>query len=250
MRTEIITSKQNSTLVHVRKLLRSRSYREETGQYAAEGTKLLEEALHWSCDVQTVILTPEVVCPPIGSNVRVIQISKELMGQLSLQGQPQGAIFVCNFPKSTDTKIAPGTVILDGIQDPGNLGTILRTADALGIPVILSEGCADVYNPKTVRASMGAIFRSVPQWARRKDILESCIEANVPLWATAMGEGAVDIRAIPVCQYAVVIGNEGQGVSQEFLEAAAGTTIIPMNPRCESLNAAIAAAIVMWQMKR
>ena len=140
--------------------------------------------------------------------------------------------------------------MLDGIQDPGNLGTILRTADALEIPVILLDGCADVYNPKTVRASMGAVFRTQPVKMTRAQAVAVCRERGIPLLAAAMSADAVDLRQADLRAAAVVIGSEGQGICPELFAAAEQKIIIPMSPRCESLNAAVAAAIVLWQMKR
>lgn len=138
---------------------------------------------------------------------------------------------------------------LDGIQDPGNLGTILRTADALDVPVILTQGCADPYGWKTVRASMGAVFRSRPMRGTQEEILSASKTDGVPLAAAALSKRAKDIRQAHLNRYAVIIGSEGRGVSRQYLEACSRELIIPMNPRCESLNAATAAAIVMWQIQ-
>ena len=140
-------------------------------------------------------------------------------------------------------------LILDGIQDPGNVGTILRTADALDVPVVLLEGCADPYNWKTVRSSMGAVFRTPVIQARWEEVKDACKEAGIPIGVTALSDRAVDIRTASLSRMALVIGSEGQGVRREILESADQELIIPMNPHCESLNAAIAAAIVMWQIK-
>ena len=141
-------------------------------------------------------------------------------------------------------------IVLHHPSDSGNLGTILRTADALEIPVILSSGCADPYSAKTVRASMGAIFRTPPQMGEPQAVLDACRAQKIPLAVTALSHQAVDIRQGNPAECAVVIGSEGRGVSAAFLQAAQRQLIIPMHPRCESLNAAIAAAIVMWQMRQ
>jgi TrmH family RNA methyltransferase len=140
-------------------------------------------------------------------------------------------------------------LLLDGIQDPGNIGTILRTADALEIPVALLEGCADPYSHKVVRSSMGAVFRTQVVQTTWEEAKIACKQAGIPIAVTALNETARDLREAPIRQMAVVIGSEGQGVRQEILDAAEQALIIPMNPNCESLNAAVAAAIVMWQMK-
>ena len=142
-------------------------------------------------------------------------------------------------------------LVLDGVQDPGNVGTILRTADAFDCDgVFLVNACADPYSPKTVRASMGAVFRTQPVKADWAEVKAACGVAGIPVAVTALSQRAKDLRNADLRGMAVVIGSEGQGVRREILESADGELIIPMNPRCESLNAAVAAAIVMWQMKQ
>ena len=164
---------------------------------------------------------------------------------------PQGALFLCRLPEKRAFQAKPGMLLLDGIQDPGNLGTILRTADALDIPVALLEGCADPYSHKVVRSSMGAVFRSPVVQSTWAEVRASCMEAGIPVAVTALTDRAKDIRdEADLGRMAVVIGSEGRGVRTEILEAADGELIIPMNPRCESLNAAVAATIVMWQMNQ
>ena len=141
-------------------------------------------------------------------------------------------------------------LLLDGIQDPGNLGTILRTADALDIPVTLLEGCADPFSHKVVRASMGAVFRVQPILSTWAQVSEECRQADIPIGVTALSPRAKDLRQANLGAMAVVIGSEGRGVRQEILDNADAELIIPMNPHCESLNAAVAATIVLWQMKQ
>ena len=243
-----ITSRQNPLVQRMRKLLRSRSFRQECGLFAAEGTKLLGEAARWCQGLDMVLCTPDVTLPELPTGVIVHQVSRELLEYVSTMDAPQGVVFSCRIPVLPDCPAEAGMLLLDGIQDPGNLGTILRTADALGVPVLLTDGCADPYNPKTVRAAMGALFRSVPAFRTKRDILQDC-EAGLSLAVTAMSSDAQDLRTADLSRYCVVIGSEGQGVCREFLEAAAAKLIIPMRAECESLNAAIAAAIVMWQMR-
>lgn len=244
-----LTSRQNPLLQHVRKLQTSRSYRIRSGEFVADGTKLLAEAVKWCCGLTTVILADGVQSPPLPEHVRVVRVPADVMDSLSTMQTPQGALFVCRLPEERNFALTPGMLVLDGIQDPGNVGTILRTADALEIPVVLTDDCADPYNAKTVRASMGAVFRTPPLCAQRQQILQACRERNIDLAVTVLSQQAVDIRQAQLNACVVVIGSEGKGVSHTFLQAARRQFIIPMNPRCESLNAAVAAAIVMWQMK-
>ena len=249
MMEERITSRKNPLLQQVRRLLTSRKERQESGLFVADGTKLLKEAVaHWE-GLETVILSDGVEAE-LPDFVRCVRVPEEIMAWVSPMQTPQGALFVCRLPQMTAFVPEAGMLLLDGIQDPGNLGTILRTANALQIKVALLEGCADPYNHKTVRASMGAVFRSIPVVTTWQEAKAACEAAGIPVAVTALSDKARDLREAPTNTMAVVIGSEGQGVRQEILESAAEELIIPMDPRCESLNAAIAAAIVMWQMKQ
>ena len=142
-------------------------------------------------------------------------------------------------------------IVLESVQDPGNVGTVIRTANAFRIgAVILTGDCADVYHPRTVRATMGAIFRQnvlVMDKSSLKDFLK---ESGLPLYGAALSERAKDLRELSLRHAAVAIGSEGRGLSEELLALCDEELIIPMNPDSESLNAAVAAALVMWEMER
>lgn len=246
--TEFITSRKNPLLQQVKKLLSSRKEREKEGLFAADGTKLLQEAVKYCPGLHTVILS-ESVDAEVPAGVRVVRVPEDVMASISPMEAPQGALFLCRLPEKREFTAKPGMLVLDGIQDPGNIGTILRTADALEIPVVLLEGCADPYSHKVVRASMGAVFRTPVIQSTWEEVSAACAKAGIPVAVTALSDRAEDIRSADLKNMAVVIGSEGRGVRKEVLENADHELIIPMNPRCESLNAAIAAAIVMWQMK-
>lgn len=243
--SERITGRKNPLLQQIRKLLSSKKYRQETGLFVSDGTKLLQEALRWWDGVETVILT-DGMDVQVPDSVRLVYVPEDVMAYISPMETPQGALFICRLPQKTAFIPKPGMLLLDGIQDPGNLGTILRTADALQVPVALLEGCADPYSHKVVRSSMGAVFRTPVVQTNWQHVLDS----GVPVAVTALSDRAVDIRSAKLTDMAVVIGSEGQGVREEILRHAQNQLIIPMDSRCESLNAAIAAAIVMWQMKQ
>lgn len=244
---ERITSRKNPLVQQVRKLLTSRKAREEAGLFVSDGTKLLAEAARYCPGLDTVFLTDGVEAQ-VPESCRRIRVSREVMEAISPMESPQGAVFLCRLPEKRAFVPEKGMLLLDGIQDPGNVGTILRTADAWNVPVALLEGCADPFSHKVVRASMGAVFRrdiTVTTWEAAR---ESCRQAGIPVAVTALRSSARDIRQADVGAMAVVIGSEGQGVRQEILEEAAQALIIPMHPHCESLNAAVAATAVMWQM--
>ena len=247
--TEYITSRKNPLLQQVRKLLSSRKEREKAGLFVADGTKLLEEAVKWWPGLDTVILS-EGVQANVPEGVRLVVVPADVMETISPMQTPQGALFLCRLPEKTEFIPKPGMLLLDGIQDPGNIGTILRTADALEIPVALLEGCADPYSHKVVRSSMGAVFRTPVAQTTWEQAKAACAEAGIPVAVTALSDRAEDLRRARLTSMAVVIGSEGQGVRKEIMDSAQAELIIPMNPKCESLNAAIAAAIVMWQMKQ
>ena len=249
MMEERISSRKNPLLQQVRKLLSSRKEREQAGLFVSDGTKLLEEAVKFESGLHTVILSDGVdVAVPDG--VRVVRVPEDVMASISPMEAPQGALFLCRLPEKTAFAAQRGMLLLDGIQDPGNIGTILRTADALEVPVVLLEGCADPYSHKVVRSSMGAVFRTKVVRSTWAEVQAACKAAGIPVAVTAHSDRAKDIRSADLSQMAVVIGSEGRGVRQEILGSADAELIIPMNPRCESLNAAIAATICMWQMKK
>ena len=243
-----ITARKNPLLQQVRKLLTNRKEREKTGLFVADGTKLLAEAVRWWPGLDTVILSDGVKAELPGG-VRVVRVPEDVMASISPMESPQGALFLCRLPEQTKFEAKPGMLLLDGLQDPGNLGTILRTADALDIPVALLEGCADPYSHKVVRASMGAVFRNPVIQTTWEAARNACRTAGIPIAVTALTEKASDIREADLSAMAVVIGSEGRGVRPQVLAEADRALIIPMNPRCESLNAAVAATIAMWQMK-
>ena len=244
-----ITARKNPLLQQVRRLLNSRREREAAGLFVADGVKLLMEAVeHWP-GLDTVILS-DGVDAEVPDGVRLVRVPEDVMASISPMQSPQGALFLCRLPEKTAFVPKPGMLLLDGLQDPGNLGTILRTADALGVPVALLEGCADPYNHKVVRASMGAVFRTPVVTTTWQAVREACAEAQIPVAVTALTDRAKDLRQADLGQMAVVIGSEGQGVRPQILSEADAELIIPMEPGCESLNAAVAATIVMWQMKR
>ena len=227
MRPERITSRRNPLLQQVRRLLTSRRARQEAGLFVGDGTKLLEEAARWyGHGLETVILTDTLPTPELPPHTAVYQVPGDVMESLSPMKTPQGALFLCRMQPPVPLKLTPGCLILDGIQDP-----------------------ADPYNWKTVRASMGAVFRTQPVQGTGEAVLAHCQAQGIALAVTALTQRARDIRQAELSQCAVVIGSEGQGVNRLFLEHCQEELIIPMNPRCESLNAATAATIVMWQMQ-
>ncbi len=253
MNAETITSRQNPLMTHLRKLASSRSYRKKSGEYLCDGTKLLAEALKWGAEVKTAVFSEGVDIPPLPDGVRAVRVSEELMRSVSPMETPQGALFTVALPEVQLPETLSGKhyLVLDGVQDPGNVGTILRTADAFDCDgVFLVNACADLYNPKTARATMGAIFRREAYTVTAEELFALLRKSGVPLYGTALRDDTVPLAEADLARAAVAIGSEGRGLSQQVLDECAKTLKIPMNPRCESLNAAIAATVVLWEMYR
>lgn len=250
---EEITSRSNALITHVRKLNASRAHRRAEGAFVCEGPKLLEEALQWGAGLSAVLVSEGTGLPTLPEGVRVAQVPADLMKSICDTGTPQGVLFLCSTPDlALPGTLTPGRyLVLDGVQDPGNVGTVWRTADAFGAEgLILLPGCADPFSPKTVRATMGACFR-LPVWETDRETLKRTLDgAGIPLCATALRDDTQDVRTAGLGSAAVVIGSEGQGVSDAVLALCETTVKIPMTPRCESLNAAVAAAVVLWEMYR
>ena len=253
MNAETITSRQNPLMTHLRKLASSLSYRKKSGEYLCDGTKLLAEALKWGAEVKTAVFSEGVDIPPLPDGVRAVRVSEELMRSVSPMETPQGALFTVALPEVQLPETLSGKhyLVLDGVQDPGNVGTILRTADAFDCDgVFLVNACADLYNPKTARATMGAIFRREAYSVTVEELFSLLQKSGVPLYGTALRDDTVPLAEANLARAAVAIGSEGRGLSQQVLDECAKTLKIPMNPRCESLNAAIAATVVLWEMYR
>jgi TrmH family RNA methyltransferase len=249
---EQITSRSNPLMAHIRKLTSSRSYRRQNGEFLCDGVKMLEEALKWGAEISVLLATPQVELPNL-PGVRTVQVPKDLMKSISPMEAPQGVLFLCKMPELTPPEQLAGDryLVLDGLQDPGNVGSIWRTADAFGADgLILVNSCADPYNHKAVRASMGAVFRLPVYETDVEGLAALCHRAELPLYATALRDDTVTLGQFPLRRAAVAIGSEGKGASPALLSVCEKTIKIPMEPKCESLNAAAAAAVVLWELYR
>ena len=253
MQCETITSRRNALMTHLRKLASSRAYREKSGEYLCDGVKLLEEAVKWQAPIQTAVFSDGVEIPELPEGVRLVRVSGELMKSVSPMETPQGALFTVALPKRELPQTLCGRhyLVLDGVQDPGNVGTILRTADAFECDgVFLVNACADAYSPKTNRAAMGALFRRAAYSCTLGELLALLQRSGVPLYGAALRGDTETLGALDLTCAAVAIGSEGRGLSGEALDACEKTLRIPMSARCESLNAAVAASVVLWEMYR
>lgn len=253
MTRERITSRSNPLVARLKKLNGKRSARREAGLFVCEGPKLLQEALKWRADLDTVLCAEGVPLPELPSGVRVVEMPPELLACVADTEAPQGIVFLCRGSIRPLPEQVSGSryLVLDGVQDPGNVGTIWRTADAFGADgLILGAGCADPWNPKTIRSTMGAVFRLPVYEQTLESAAERLAAAGIPLYATALREDTEDVRDVDLSRSAVMIGSEGRGISELGLCLCQKTLKIPMTERCESLNAGVAAAVVLWEMAR
>ena len=248
---EHITSRHNPLMGHIRKLVGSAAYRRETGEFLCDSPKLLQEALLWQAEITAVVTISPL--PWLPEHIRQVQVPEDIMSSISPVKTPQGVLFTCRLPQAPLPRSLTGRryVLLDGVQDPGNVGTILRTLDAFDADgLLLTGGCADPYGWKAVRSSMGAVFRRPIYFGSPEELAALLHRSDLPLYGAALREDTVDARQADYTRCVLAIGSEGRGLSREVLDLCDQTIRIPMSDRCESLNAAIAAAVLLWESWR
>lgn len=248
---ENISSRKNPYIRHLRLLASEGAYRQEQGEFVCDGMKLLQEALAFGGRISSLLWRDKAQELSGLEGISQYTAPGELFDFASPMKNSPGPLFTVKMRPESGQEPISKAIVLEGVQDPGNVGTVIRTANAFAMDaVILTDGCADLYNPKTVRSSMGAIFRQrviqVPL-SGLQDFLE---ESQLPLYGAALSENARDVRSLNVKKAALAIGSEGRGLSKDLLDICKGRVIIPMQPDSESLNAAVAAAVLMWEMYR
>ena len=247
---ERIKSRHNPVCAHMKKLGFVGSYRKQTGEFLCDGLKLLAEAIKFDATIP-VVLTSEKIPFPLPLGTRLYYAERSLIDSLSPLKNAQSVLFTCKTPQVTKTDITPGThLLLDGVQDPGNVGAIIRTANAFGIKsIMLTGGCADPYNPKTIRATMGAIFKACIY-----DIDKECLIAikskGFKIIGTSLDRDCHDFSDVSYTDSVIAIGSEGSGLSEQIKPLCDELIIIPIAPQCESLNAAVAAGIIIWKAQQ
>ena len=250
---ELIQSKQNPKLKQWKKLLTAKG-RDKQGAYLIEGTHLVEEALKANQPLECLIMTSDYdasMLPLVAHDLTRYYITAEIARELSATPQPQGVFAIVSLPDERDANWqATGTryLLVDAVQDPGNLGTLIRTADAAGFDgVLLGKGTVDVYNDKTLRATQGSLWHLE---VVRGDLLEMIAQLQaqqIPVYATALHQGAQSYRSVEVAdKVALIVGNEGNGVANNMIQVSDQSIYIPMAGQAESLNVAIAAGILMF----
>ncbi len=256
---ELITSRENQKIKDIIHLMASKRTRGESGRFAFEGLKLASDALDAGIRIERLFFTERASEKKIekfetllNAAEQCYMITEALCQKISETDSPQGVFCQCYLPhQELILKKEGGYLLLSSLQDPGNVGAILRSVNAFSLRgVILSEDCPDLFSPKVIRASMGGVFRAS---ALVTVSLESTIrhlrEIGVPVYAAALSSESIAIDQIDLKGAAVIIGNEGGGISPEIIKLCDRSLIIPISVGCDSLNAAVAAGIISWEMR-
>lgn len=237
----IIASKDNPQIKKIASL-QSKKYRKIYSEFLVEGIKAVDECIKSGFSVLSVYCTEALSERYKGSQI----VSEEVFSKISTEKSPQGVIAVVKMPEQSLVRPKGNCILLDRLQDPGNVGTIIRTANAAGYDDVYLADCADAFSPKAIRASMGGVFYVALHVGSLSDILKTL--CNVPIICADMnGEDMFGYE--PPSRFCLCIGNEGQGVCDELLATATKTVKIGMRDTCESLNAAVSAAIAMYVLK-
>lgn len=250
MALETITSRKNAYIRHVRELAGDAAYRRTQGEYLCDGMKTLREALAFGAKIESILWKDHAEEGYWGDAEQYVAPA-ELFDYASPMVNSPGPLFCVAIRACGKPGKLRNALVLEGVQDPGNVGTVIRTANAFGVDaVILTGGCADLYHPKTVRATMGAIFRQKVLQMELRYLKDFLSDQSLPLYGAALAEDAQEIRTLDLHRTALAVGSEGRGLSGEILGMCEKKIIIPMDPDSESLNAAVAAAILMWEQVR
>jgi TrmH family RNA methyltransferase len=258
----IITSRDNPNVKLLAGLLARKKDRDEAGLFVAEGLRLCLDALRSGVKIRVLYITERAYerypeCVRLQETAeKMFWLSEDLADRISDATSSQGIFMVTeqldNSQSAVTMKSGGHYLLLDGIRDPGNLGTILRSADALGVDGVLLSDCCDLYAPKVIRGSMGGLFRlPVAVTPDLGPSVKSLRDLGVPVYAAALEDNALEAGKVDFSGgAAILIGNEANGLSPELIRLCTASLIIPMAEGANSLNAAMAAVILLWEMKR
>ena len=247
----VIESLKNDRVKYWKKLKLSKE-RKKNQQYLIEGFHLIEEAIKFDADIVELMSVSSELIEEYSNNYEKSIITGEIAREISSTESNQGIFAVVAFPRTQhiDLKTGQRYLLLDQIQDPGNMGTMIRTADAAGFDaVIIGEASVDLYNDKVIRSAQGSHWH-LPVISMNLDLLiEELKQENIQVVATALSDYSKSYKELEnQKRHAIIIGNEGNGVRKELIEKADLTVHIPMPGQSESLNASIAAAIIMFYL--
>ncbi|ETT82558.1 RNA methyltransferase [Viridibacillus sp. FSL R5-0477] len=246
-----IESPQNSLVKYWKKLVTTRKERERSGEFIVEGFHLVEEAIKNNGEVLTIIVREGVDIPHTWNidDIFVVEVTQAIAKELSETEHPQGIFAQCKQREVTEEEQVGWTklLLIDAVQDPGNVGTMIRTADAAGIDaVILGKGSADAFNPKTVRSAQGSHFHIPVVKGDLGDWIDSLQDRLIPVIGTALDNAVVYSEVKKGDKFALIMGNEGNGIHPDLLAKTDANVIIPILGQAESLNVAVASGILLY----
>lgn len=256
--TEKITSRKNALITQMSKL-GERKQRDEVGLFRIDGKKLFAEAKNNGVRIEYVFATREIIdsmSDKLENCGQVYEVTPDVLLKLTDEKSPEGIVTVAKkLPPRPEPSLSGNfrALLLSSIRDPGNVGTIIRSARALGLDrIYLSSDCANVYSPKTLRATMGMLFSQPFEIVGDElALIDRLRGSGCAVYAAALGRDAMRLGSFKLPRSTCfVVGNEGHGLSDELISACDGCVIIPMAEGCESLNAAAAATILTWEMRR
>ena len=252
MKVDRIESVKNPKVKQWKKL-HTKKERENTGTFIIEGLHLVEEALKNKEMIKSLIVTEEMNLPHAWDvdNVRMIFVTRDVMKAISDTETPQGVAAICEFQPTHTPENWTRILLIDSVQDPGNLGTIIRTADAAGIDgIILGEGTVDHYNSKVIRSSQGSLFHLPIVKGNLDEWLDVYKKNNISVYGTSLQNGISYKEVEAADRFCLLVGNEGSGVNKDLLDQTTKNLYIPIYGGAESLNVAIAAGILLYHLRK
>lgn len=249
-----IDSTKNATVKLIKQLTK-RKKREKEQLFVIEGRHLVEEALVYGNLITDIFVIADELLPPEEKrkNIPVTIVTEAVMKDMSQTVTPPGIIALCQM--IPDEAVEPEEnemyVLVDNVQDPGNLGTIIRTADAVGAKaVILGEGTVDVYNDKVIRSTQGSFFHVPVLQGDLEDWIKRCRDNSIPVFGTSLQGGTTHTAIEPQPGFALIIGNEGAGVNEKLLEKTDQNIYVPIYGKAESLNVSVATGILLYYLHK
>jgi len=243
----LITSLDNDRVKNYIRL-KERKYRKKTNSFIVEGKHLVLEAYRAGRIIELILEKDEVL--PI--NLPTVYVTKEIINRISELDTPSTVMALCTIEDKKEL-VGNRILMLDGIQDPGNLGTIIRSSLAFNVDtIVLSPECVDLYNPKVVRATQGMIFYMNIIVGELEPYIKTLKEKEIPVYGTRVehGENILNLKEKDRRQYCLIMGNEGNGVREEILDMCDGYLYIEMNDKVESLNVAVATSILLYEFDK
>ncbi|MGX9291072.1 TrmH family RNA methyltransferase [Bacillus sp. A015] len=243
-----IESAKNASIKQWKKL-HTKKERTKTGLFLVEGKHLVEEALKSGIVMELMVTSPDMLPAGIEPDIELYELSEEAFSAMTETETPQHIAAVCTLPVFEEKKYER-ILLLDAVQDPGNLGTLIRTADAAGLDaVILGDGTVDAFNGKTLRSAQGSHFHLPILKQTLQQAIPAFKEQGIPVYGSALKDAKEYRNIAAEGPFALIVGNEGAGIDPEILQMTDQNLYVPMYGQAESLNVAVAAAVLVYHLR-